>query len=176
MPRVGDKHSPWTAALRHRQGEDPNMRRTYTWLVLLAAFALVVAACGGDDNAEATTTTSTPVTTETFRIAVVAPSAANDLAFTQSMIDSLNVIDGEMDLEIAVTDGMFVVEDAAAAIRDYADKGYDLVIAHGSQYGGSLAEIAPDFPTPRSHGVPQQRPSVSQTCIRTKLHLIRVAT
>ncbi|MCZ7532125.1 MAG: BMP family protein [Acidimicrobiia bacterium] len=122
------------------------MRRTYTWLVLLAAFALVVAACGGDDNAEATTTTSTPVTTETFRIAVVAPSAANDLAFTQSMIDSLNVIDGEMDLEIAVTDGMFVVEDAAAAIRDYADKGYDLVIAHGSQYGGSLAEIAPDFP------------------------------
>ena len=41
---------------------------------------------------------------------------------------------------------MFVVEDAATAIRDYADQGYDLVIAHGSQYGGSLEEIAPDFP------------------------------
>jgi len=47
---------------------------------------------------------------------------------------------------VAVTDGTFVVEDAAAAIRDYAKKGYDLVLAHGSQYGGSLKEIAPDFP------------------------------
>jgi basic membrane protein A len=42
---------------------------------------------------------------------------------------------------------MFVVDDAAAAIRDYASEGYDLVIAHGSQYGSSLQEIAPDFPT-----------------------------
>ncbi|MFN8457281.1 MAG: BMP family ABC transporter substrate-binding protein [Anaerolineae bacterium] len=41
---------------------------------------------------------------------------------------------------------MFKVEDAAAAIRDYANEGYNLVIAHGSQYGTSLAEIAPDFP------------------------------
>jgi basic membrane protein A len=41
---------------------------------------------------------------------------------------------------------MFVVDDAAAAIRDYASQGYNLVIAHGSQYGSSLQEIAPDFP------------------------------
>jgi basic membrane lipoprotein Med (substrate-binding protein (PBP1-ABC) superfamily) len=45
-----------------------------------------------------------------------------------------------------VTDGTFVVDDAAVAIRAYASDGYDLVIAHGSQYGGSLQEIAPDFP------------------------------
>jgi basic membrane protein A len=49
-------------------------------------------------------------------------------------------------VEVAITDGLFVVEDAAAAIRDYAKKGYQLVIAHGSQYGGSLKEIAPAFP------------------------------
>jgi len=49
-------------------------------------------------------------------------------------------------VEIQVTDGTFIVEDAAAAIRGYAADGVDLVIAHGSQYGGSLAEIAPDFP------------------------------
>jgi basic membrane lipoprotein Med (substrate-binding protein (PBP1-ABC) superfamily) len=41
---------------------------------------------------------------------------------------------------------MFVVDDGAAAIRDYAAEGFDLVIAHGSQYGSSLQEIAPDFP------------------------------
>ena len=91
-----------------------------------------------------TTTTAAPA--EAFRIAVVAPSASNDLAFTQSIVDAVNVIAGERDIETAITDGTFVVEDAAAAIRDYANQGYDLVIAHGSQYGGSLVEIAPDFP------------------------------
>jgi basic membrane lipoprotein Med (substrate-binding protein (PBP1-ABC) superfamily) len=85
-----------------------------------------------------------------FRVAVVMPSAINDLAFSQSMYDALIMIQAEMGgeeaMEIVYSDGMFVVDDAAAAIRDYASEGYDLVIAHGSQYGSSLQEIAPDFP------------------------------
>jgi basic membrane protein A len=97
----------------------------------MAAFALVAAACSSDDSAEG------------FRIAIVAPSAENDLAFTQSMVDAANSIEGA---EVSVTESAFVVEDAAVAIRDYASDGFDLVIAHGSQYGGSLEEIAPDFP------------------------------
>ncbi|RXG62742.1 BMP family ABC transporter substrate-binding protein, partial [Candidatus Atribacteria bacterium 1244-E10-H5-B2] len=48
--------------------------------------------------------------------------------------------------EFVYSESMFVVADAAAAIRDYASEGYDLVIAHGSQYGSSLVDIAPDFP------------------------------
>jgi basic membrane protein A len=93
-----------------------------------------------------TTTTTTAAPVEAMRIAVVAPSASNDLAFTQSIVDAVSVIEGERDVEVAITDGTFVVEDAAAAIRDYANQGFDLVIAHGSQYGGSLSEIAQDFP------------------------------
>jgi basic membrane protein A len=98
------------------------------------------------------TTTSAPETTteapaEAFRIAVVAPSASNDLAFTQSIVDAVNLIANERgNIEVQITDGTFVVEDAAVAIREYANDGVDLVIAHGSQYGGSLQEIAPDFP------------------------------
>lgn len=81
-----------------------------------------------------------------LKIAIIAPSASNDLAFTQSIVDGINAIKAEREIELAITDGTFIVEDAAAAIRDYAQKGYDLVIAHGSQYGGSLKEIAKDFP------------------------------
>lgn len=96
---------------------------------------------------EAGETTTTAAAAEPIRIAIVAPSASNDLAFTQSIVDAVNVIEGEREVaEVAVTDGTFVVDDAAAAIRDYATNGFDLVIAHGSQYGGSLEEIAPDFP------------------------------
>lgn len=81
-----------------------------------------------------------------LKVAIVAPSASNDLAFTQSIVDGVNAVKDEFDIELAVTDGTFIVDDAAAAIRDYAKQGYDVVLAHGSQYGGSLTEIAPDFP------------------------------
>jgi basic membrane protein A len=66
------------------------------------------------------------------------------------MYDALLLVQEEMggaaNMEIAYSENMFVVDDAAAAIRDYASQGYDLVIGHGSQYGSSLQEIAPDFP------------------------------
>jgi basic membrane lipoprotein Med (substrate-binding protein (PBP1-ABC) superfamily) len=103
-------------------------------------FALALSACGGAGGGN----------DGKFRVAVVMPSAINDLAFSQSMYDALTKIQtemgGEENFELAYSDGMFVVEDAAAAIRDYATQGYDLIIAHGSQYGASLQEIAPDFP------------------------------
>jgi basic membrane protein A len=91
-----------------------------------------------------------PAFDDTFQVAVVMPSSINDLAFSQSMYDALLRIQewmgGEEAMEFVYSDGMFVVDDAAAAMRDYAAQGYDLVIGHGSQYGSSLQEIAPDFP------------------------------
>ncbi|MDE0600862.1 MAG: BMP family protein [bacterium] len=142
-------------------------------LAVLAVLALIATACGDDAEEPTTTEAAAPQTTaaeapeedmpeedmpeedmpeedmpmEPLRIAVVAPSASNDLAFTQSIVDAVNVIVAENPgTEVAITDGTFIVEDAAAAIRGYAEEGYDLVIAHGSQYGGSLQEIAGDFP------------------------------
>ena len=111
-------------------------KRTVVVVTLVAVLALVGAACSSDSGGG-----------DDFRVAIVAPSASNDLAFTQSIVDAANrLIEDGVIGEVAVTDGTFVVEDAAVAIRGYANDGYDLVIAHGSQYGGSLQEIAPDFP------------------------------
>ena len=84
---------------------------------------------------------------EPLRAAVVTPSAENDLAFSQSIVDALHRMEQAGLLsEVAVTPGTFVVEDAGVALRRYAEDGYDLVIAHGSQYGSLLEEIAPNFP------------------------------
>jgi basic membrane protein A len=86
---------------------------------------------------------------EPFRIAFVLPSSITDLAWGQSMYDGLKAVQaemGEQNLEIAYSDGMFQVADAAAAIRDYASEGFDLIIAHGTQYGDSMFDVAPDFP------------------------------
>lgn len=99
--------------------------------------------------AEAETTAATAGEIEPIRIALLMPSTISDLAWSQSMYDSLKQIQaefGEDVVELAYTENMFNVTDAATAIRDYATKGYDLVLGHGSQYGASIQDIAPDFP------------------------------
>ncbi len=87
---------------------------------------------------------------DVFRVAAVAPSAINDLAFSQSMYDALLLIQEEMGedaFQFDFQDGTFVVDDAAVALREWAASGeYDLVVAHGSQYGAILEELAPEFP------------------------------
>lgn len=118
-------------------------QRILTVLALVLA-VVVLAACASPTPAP----TAAPA--KPFRVAVVAPSAKNDLAFSQSMYDALVTVQkdmgGESKFQFAFTENTFNVDDANTAIRDYATQGYDLVIAHGSQYGAGLADIAPDFP------------------------------
>lgn len=120
------------------------MSKMTKMFTLFALFALLLAAC-------APAQPEAPAASEKLRVAVIMPSAINDLAFSQSMYQSLVEMQTEMGgpdkMELVYSENMFVVDDAAAAIRDYASQGYDIVIAHGSQYGSSLREIAPDFPT-----------------------------
>jgi len=85
-----------------------------------------------------------------IKIAVIMPSATTDMSFSQSMWQALLAVQkesgGESAIVIKYTDNMWNVPDAAAAIRDYASQGFDIVIAHGSQFGSSVQEIAKDFP------------------------------
>ena len=86
---------------------------------------------------------------DVFRVAAVAPSATNDLAFSQSMYDGLMAIQQEMGedaFQFDFQDGTFIVDDAAVALREWAASGeYDLVIAHGSQFGSVVEELAAEF-------------------------------
>jgi len=111
------------------------MNKVLAGFVLIALIVSAVAILGG---------AATP-----FKVAFVTPSTINDSAWSQSMYEALVTIQNEMgedNFQFVYSENMFVISDAAAAIRDYASEGYNLVIAHGSQYGGSLVDIAPDFP------------------------------
>jgi basic membrane protein A len=105
---------------------------------------LMTSACGGGGG-ETAGGEGKPI-----RIAVIMPSATTDMAFSQSMFSALKAVQAEMGgeaaMEIKYSENMFKVPDAAAAIRDYASQGFDIVIAHGSQYGTSVEEIAKEFP------------------------------
>jgi basic membrane protein A len=108
------------------------------------------ASAGATQPAAEATSGSGEASGEPFRVAIIMPSTITDLAWSQAMYDALLTVQSEMGgegaMEIAYTENMFQVADAAAALRDYASEGYNLVIAHGTQFGNSMFEVAADFP------------------------------
>lgn len=114
------------------------MRRVRLLTLLVLSVALLVALCGGGGQ-----------TADKIRIALVLPSTVDDMAWSQSMYEGLKAVQKEMGegrMELAVSERLANPVDAGAAIRQYADQGYDIVIAHGAQYQSVLMEIAYDFP------------------------------
>ncbi len=115
-------------------------------LMALVLFALIGATAFATGTKEAAPASAA----KPLRIAVVMPSSTTDMAFSQSMWQALQTIQKEMGgssaLELKYSENLFIIPDAAAALRDYASQGFDIVIGHGSQYGSSIREIAPDFP------------------------------
>jgi basic membrane protein A len=85
-----------------------------------------------------------------FKVALVLPSTITDLSWSQAMYEGFVAIQeemgGESALEIAYTENMFDVTAAEQALRDYADEGYNLIVAHGTQYQAQLFAVAADYP------------------------------
>jgi len=128
--------------------------KTVRLISFIIILTIALAACTSSSPPEKIPTASPEAVVASpkpFRVAVIMPSAVNDLAFSQSMYDALVRIQNEMGgpekMQFAYSQGMFIIDDAAAALRIYASQDYDLVIAHGSQYAKSIKEIAPNFPT-----------------------------
>jgi len=127
------------------------------WLVPLVVGATLLATACSSSSKSTTATSAAAATTaapassggtsaKPLKVALILPSAKNDLSFSQSMYQALEGLKAKFNLQISVTDNEFVVQDAANAIRQYAAEGYNLVIAHGSQYGSTLQQLAPQFP------------------------------
>ncbi len=116
-------------------------------LILAALTLLAFTGCGTNTNKSAETTPATKV--EKVRIALVLPATVDDLAWGQSMVEGLKVVQKTMGadkVEIATSEKLGSAVDAGAAIRQYATQGYDIILAHGSQYQSVLMDIAKDFP------------------------------
>jgi basic membrane lipoprotein Med (substrate-binding protein (PBP1-ABC) superfamily) len=114
-------------------------------IAVVGVAAALLAACSSGSS----TTSSKPptsVSSSTFKVALITPSLRNDLAFSQSMYAAVQSLAGPMHLTVSVSDNLFNVTDAGNAMRQYASEGYNLIIAHGSQYGGTVQQLAPQFP------------------------------
>jgi basic membrane lipoprotein Med (substrate-binding protein (PBP1-ABC) superfamily) len=121
--------------------------------VLIAGIAVALAAAACSSSSSSSTSTSAASSSSggsssaaTLKVALIEPSLRNDLAFSQSMYAAVESLAGPMNLKVSVSDNLFNVTDAGNAMRQYAAEGYNLIIAHGSQYGGTVQQLAPTFP------------------------------
>ena len=124
--------------------------RFISFIIILTVFLTACSAASPVKNTPTAAPIATAIAEKPFRVAVIMPSAVNDLAFSQSMYDALLRIQEEMGgskkMEFVYSQDMFVLNDAETALRVYASRGYDLVIAHGSQYGPLVQKVAQEFP------------------------------
>lgn len=118
-------------------------------LALMLAVLTLLALTGCGTNTKTTEETAPQSKVEKVRIALVLPATVDDLAWGQSMVEGLKAVQKTMGadkVEVATSEKLGSAVDAGAAIRQYATQGYDIILAHGSQYQSVLIDIAKDFP------------------------------
>jgi basic membrane protein A and related proteins len=104
---------------------------------------LLLSGCASQTS---TTTVSTPApAATTFKVALLTSGPVNDGGWNQSAYEGLMRIQKDLGAQVSneVTSNP---SDFEPAFEDYASKGYNLIIAHGDEYGDVAAKIAPQFP------------------------------
>jgi basic membrane protein A len=82
------------------------------------------------------------------KIALLVESTVDDKGWCQAMHDAIKTVQakyGPALVEYSYSEKMKPV-DAGSAARQYAAKGFDLIIGHGAQYKNLILEMAPEYP------------------------------
>lgn len=97
-----------------------------------------------------------------FRVAVVLPEEITDMDWSQPMYETvLKLREEKPNWDIAYVERIYEPSTAAQYFRSYAEQGYNLIIAHGSQFPEATAEVARDYPDKYfwvSGGAPVENP------------------
>jgi len=138
------------------------MKRGYMWLILLLILALSLAACGGEEDpaAEPETESSTEaeapeaeaeeeaMADEPFKIAFVYVAPIGDLGWTYSHDEARLAIEEQFGDKVVTSYIENVPEgpDAERVIRDFAQKGNDLILTTSFGYMDPTINVASEFP------------------------------
>lgn len=79
------------------------------------------------------------------KVAMILSGKVSDGGWNANAFSGLMAAEKELDIETAYSEDV-QAPDAESAFRDYASKGYDIVIGHGSQYADAVITVATEFP------------------------------
>lgn len=105
---------------------------------LLLLLAVVVTGCAGQIGVPEDAVGK-------YKIALILVGPVNDAGWNASTYEGARLLQKEQDFHFAYAEAVPFVE-SQAAIRDYASRGYDLIIANNFGYNDHMAAVAKDFP------------------------------
>lgn len=79
------------------------------------------------------------------KIALVLPGSIDDQSWNASNYAGAQAVEAKFGVTVDVIESC-AVEDFDATFTEFGEKGYDLVIAAGSQFDDSIANVAPNYP------------------------------
>jgi basic membrane protein A len=114
------------------------------WLLLVTVLLIaLMAGCAQEE-----VTPETPEEPTTVKVALILPGRIDDLAWNQAGYRSFLRFEGKMgnDVETAWVENVYTNVDIVPALRDFANRGFHIVLGHGFQFQEPLYEVAPEFP------------------------------
>jgi basic membrane protein A len=127
------------------------------WLVLLLvcmlSVTLVLGGCGGggqegDSQAPAQSSSDSGDSGDDaapLKAALLTSGPVNDGGWNTQAYEGLLMLRDDLNYEIAFTESVQQA-DQADIMRDYAKKGFDLIIGHGFEFGDALTTVAAEYP------------------------------
>ena len=123
------------------------------WLALALATAMVLpfglSGCGGGGGGETGGSDSGPGGTSDhsdLTVAVLLAGPANDNGWNATAYNALTNLCNKYGLEDLAYSESVAASDMEEFLRGYAQDGYDMIVAHGSQFVDAVHAVAPDFP------------------------------
>ncbi len=111
-------------------------------MILAVMFTGVLFAGGQQDGVAEAPASDAPVQ---LKAAMLMSGPINDGGWNTSAYEGLTRLRDELGFEIAYTE-LVPQAEQKSILRNYARRGYDLVIGHGFEFGDSILEVAEEFP------------------------------
>ncbi|MCU0504207.1 MAG: BMP family protein [Chloroflexi bacterium] len=127
------------------------MRHGSVRLAAVAAISIaLLAACSGSGATNAPAESQAPAesaapSAAALKVALVLPGPASDKGFNQSAYEALAELESKFGAETAYTESV-APNEFETAYRDYAGKGFNVIIGQGFEFGDIAAKVAPDYP------------------------------
>ena len=117
-----------------------NPVKRFGFIAALAVSIIGIAACGGDGDGDGSTGDGDAVS-----VAVLFEGKVDDAGFNEAGFDGLERAGVELGVETAFSEAV-PEADYETTMRDFAERGFDLVIGHGFLFSDAALAVGSEFP------------------------------
>ena len=121
------------------------MKKIQTMFSIFLLIAMVLTACAPAATAVPTAPAATAVPKSTVKVALVLSGVITDNGWNAAAYKGIMAAKDKYGIEVAYSESV-ALPDFESTFRDYASKGFNLVIGHGSEFADVALAIGKEFP------------------------------